>query len=465
MSAASGQVEGAEQGVVGPCWRPDSWRDKSSAHQPAYDDAHALAAALAALSVLPPLVTSGEVDHLRDLFADAQSGRRFILQGGECAETFADCVPSVITNRLKVLLQMSLILEHGLGKPVVRVGRFAGQYAKPRTVETETIGGVTLPVYRGDLVNGAEFTARARRPDPRRLLDGHAHSAMTLNFVRGLVDGGFADLHHPEYWNLDWVSHSPLASEYRRRVDAIGESVRFVEARAGRQLEAFNRVDFFTSHEALVLHAEAAQTRTVPRKSGWYNLSTHFPWIGMRTTALDGGHMEYCRGLRNPVGMKIGPSATPAWLREACGILNPANEAGKLVLITRLGTHAIDRLLPALIDAVKDRSVLWIVDPMHGNTEVTPEGYKTRPFEAIVSEVEQAFAIHVRAGSVLGGVHLELTGEDVTECTGGARQLSGTDLARAYHSTVDPRLNYEQAVELALRIVSLAARTVRPTAG
>lgn len=435
-------------------WRPDGWRDRPTTQQPTYDDQAELDAALARLAKLPPLVTSWEVDRLRGLIADAQVGRRFVLQGGECAESFVDCVPSVITNRLKVLLQMSLVLEHGLGRPVIRIGRFAGQYAKPRTADTEVIDGVSLPTYRGEMVNGVEFTATARRPDPRRLLDGHAHSAMTLNFVRGLIDGGFADLHHPEYWNLDWVAHSPLEAEYRRRVEAIGESLRFLEALAGQPLHSFNRVDFYTSHEALLLHAETAQTRTVPHKRGWYNLSTHFPWVGMRTLDLAGGHIEYMRGLRNPVGVKVSPAMRPATLRAVCDALNPEDEPGKLVLISRLGATGIAEHLPPLIDAVRDRSVLWISDPMHGNTVSTDLGYKTRPFDSIVSELAQAFEIHAAHGSILGGVHLELTGEDVTECTGGARQLSGSDLARAYRSNVDPRLNYEQALELALKIVS-----------
>ena len=439
-----------------PSWSPDGWRAHPTAQQPVYDDPRALERSLSRLAALPPLVTSWEVDRLRSLIADAQQGRRFILQGGECAESFADCTPSVITDRLKVLLQMSVVLEHGLGRPVVRIGRFAGQYAKPRTVDTETVNGVTLPAYRGDLVNAAEFSATARRPDPQRLLDGHACSAMTMNFVRGLIDGGFADLHHPEYWDLSWVAHSPLADEYRRRVESISASLRFVEALAGQRIQAFTRVDFYTSHEALLLHAEAAQTRTVPRKPGWYNLTTHLPWIGMRTLALDGGHIEYARGIRNPIGIKVGPSMTPEGLRELCRVLNPSDEPGRLVLIARLGATRIARLLPPLIDAVHDRSVLWISDPMHANTVVTPEGFKTRPFDAIVSELEQAFAIHSSAGSSLGGVHLELTGEDVTECVGGARQLTGPDLARAYRSTVDPRLNYEQALELALKIVSFS---------
>ena len=441
-------------------WQPDSWQSRPAVQQPAYPDARALAEALEQLRRLPPLVTSWEVDALRTQLAEAQDGRRFVLQGGDCAESFADCRPEIITNRLKVLLQMSLALVHGMETRVLRIGRFAGQYAKPRSADTETKDGVTLPAYRGDLVNAPAFTAAARAPDPARLVEGHMRSAMTINFVRGLIDGGFADLHHPEYWDLDWVRHSPLAAEYQARVDAIGASLRFMERLAGTDLHEFNRVDFYTSHEALLLWAEQAQTRTVPRKSGWYNLSTHFPWIGMRTADPAGAHVEYCRGIVNPVGVKVGPAMDAGWLRDLCRVLNPGEEAGRLVLIHRMGASKIADHLPRLIEAVRDAGhrVLWICDPMHGNTQATANGTKTRRFDDIAAEVEQAFAIHAACGSRLGGVHLELTGENVTECLGGARDLSEKDLERAYHSQVDPRLNYEQALELALRMAS-GART------
>ncbi|MCC2656731.1 MAG: 3-deoxy-7-phosphoheptulonate synthase class [Panacagrimonas sp.] len=438
-------------------WRPESWQSKPAVQQPTYADATTLAAAVEDLRRLPPLVTSWEVDALRRQLAEAEAGQRFVLQGGDCAESFADCRPEIITNRLKVLLQMSLVLVHGMKTRMTRIGRFAGQYAKPRSADLETKNGVTLPAYRGDLVNAPEFTAAARRPDPQRLLEGHMRSAMTINFVRGLIDGGFADLHHPEYWDLAWVQHSPLAAEYQARVDAIGESLRFMERLAGTDLHEFNRIDFHTSHEALVLWYEQAQTRQVPRKSGWYNLSTHFPWIGMRTADLGGAHVEYCRGIVNPVGVKIGPAITQDWLLGLCDALNPANEAGRLVLIHRMGADKIADHLPRLIECVRkaDRRVLWISDPMHGNTQTTASGIKTRRFDDILSEVTQAFSIHASCGSRLGGVHLELTGEDVTECLGGARDLLEKDLERAYRSQVDPRLNYEQALELALKMAAL----------
>jgi 3-deoxy-7-phosphoheptulonate synthase len=436
-------------------WSPDSWRTRTALQQPTYPDAAALDAALAELGRLPPLVTSWEILALKRQLAEAQEGKRFLLQGGDCAESFADCESGLISNRLKVLLQMSVVLVYGLRLPVVRVGRFAGQYAKPRSSDSETRDGVTLPAYRGDLINGPDFTLDSRQPDPKRLLEGHARSALTLNFVRSLIDGGFADLHHPEYWDLGWVAHSPLADEYRRMVAAIGDGVRFMETLSGQAIHNADRVDFYTSHEALLLHYEQALSRQVPRQWGWFNLSTHFPWIGMRTADLDGAHIEYMRGIRNPVAVKIGPSVKPEQLMRVVDALNPDDEPGRLTLIHRMGAAKIAEALPPLLDIVRreGRRVLWVADPMHGNTESVAGGVKTRRFENIRAELDQAFDLHAAAGTRLGGVHLELTGEDVTECMGGARDLTEADLARAYRSQVDPRLNYEQSLELALRIV------------
>jgi 3-deoxy-7-phosphoheptulonate synthase len=435
-------------------WTPDSWQRKPAVQQPTYADASALDRALGELAQLPPLVTSWEVLALKRQLADAAEGRCFLLQGGDCAESFADCNSGIISNRLKVLLQMSLVLVHGLKLPVVRVGRFAGQYAKPRSTDTETRDGVTLPSYRGDIINAPEFTAAAREPDPRRLIEAHSKSALTMNFTRSLIDGGFADLHHPEYWDLGWVDHSPLQEEYRRMVESIGDSVRFMETLAG-PIGNFARVEFYTSHEALLLHYEQAQTRQVPRQWGWFNLATHLPWIGMRTAALDGAHVEYCRGIRNPIGVKVGPGTAPDALLRVIDALNPANEAGRLMLIHRMGAAKIEAELPRLLEAVKaeGRKVLWTCDPMHGNGETLGNGVKTRRFANIRAELDHAFDIHAACGTRLGGVHLELTGENVTECMGGARDLTETDLARAYRSSVDPRLNYEQSLELAMLIV------------
>ncbi|HEY4554865.1 MAG TPA: 3-deoxy-7-phosphoheptulonate synthase class II [Lysobacter sp.] len=445
-------------------WSPTSWRGKVALQLPQYPDQTELASALAELRALPPLVTSWEILALKQQLAEAQEGRRFVLQGGDCAESFSDCSSDVISNRLKVLLQMSLVLVHGLRKPVVRVGRFAGQYAKPRSADSETIGGITLPSYRGDMVNGPEFTERARRPDPRRMIKAHARSAMTMNFVRALIDGGFADLHHPEYWNLNWVGHSPLAEEYGRMVAAIGDAVRFMETLSGEEVHNLNRVDFYTSHEALLLPYEESLTRQVPRHWGWFNLSTHFPWIGMRTAAVDGAHAEYFRGIRNPIGIKVGPTVTPDQLLRVIDLLNPDDEPGRLTFIHRMGAAQIAERLPPLLDAVRrdGRRVLWICDPMHGNTESTANGFKTRRFANIGSELEQAFELHAAAGTRLGGAHLELTGEDVTECLGGARALTETDLERAYMTSVDPRLNYEQALEVAMLIVRKQSQLAAP---
>ncbi|KAF1709415.1 3-deoxy-7-phosphoheptulonate synthase class II [Pseudoxanthomonas kalamensis DSM 18571] len=436
-------------------WAPDSWRARPALQMPTYPDPEALESALAELRRLPPLVTSWEIFSLKQQLAEAQEGKRFLLQGGDCAESFGDCESGLITNRLKVLLQMSLVLVHGLRLPVVRVGRFAGQYAKPRSADNETRDGVTLPSYRGDLVNRPEFTEEARLPDPRRMIKAHARSAMTMNFVRALIDGGFADLHHPEYWNLSWMDYSPNAGEYQQMVGSISDAVHFMETLSGSEVHNLNRIDFYTSHEALLLPYEEGLTREVPRQWGWFNLSTHYPWIGMRTAAVDGAHVEYLRGVRNPIALKVGPSVAPDQLLRLIDVLNPDDEPGRLTFIHRMGAAQIADKLPPLLEAVRrdGRRVLWVCDPMHGNTESTSNGYKTRRFDNIRGEVEQSFDLHAAAGTRLGGVHLELTGEDVTECTGGARELTDIDLERAYRSTVDPRLNYEQSLEIAMSIV------------
>lgn len=406
------------------------------------------------MAELPPLVTSWEVEALRAQLARAARGEVFVLQGGDCAESFDGCRPDTITATLKILLQMSLVLIHATRRNVVRVGRIAGQYAKPRSADTETRGALTLPSYRGDLVNRSGFTAEDRRPDPWLMLRGYERAALTLNFIRALSEHGFADLHHPEYWDLSFVRHSALADEYQRIADSVRASLDFMEALSGSRLAALQSMEFYTSHEGLSLYYEQAQTRTVPRRHGYYNLSTHMPWIGMRTAHIDGAHVEYFRGIRNPIAVKIGPDMTPEWLQELLAILHPDDEPGRLTLIHRLGAEHVESMLPRIIDAVRrsDKTVLFIVDPMHGNTEVTDNGYKTRRFDKIVSEVERSFEVHERMGSILGGVHFELTGEDVTECIGGARGLVARDLERAYRSHLDPRLNYEQALEMAMSI-------------
>jgi len=442
-------------------WSPTSWQSRPAAQQATYRDPAALERAVASLARLPPIVVSWEVEALKQQIAEAQQGNRFLLQGGDCAESLEDCESGQIARKLKILLQMSLVLLHGLRKPVIRVGRFAGQYAKPRSADTETRDGLTLPTYRGDLVNRPGFSAAEREPDPELLLRAYERAALTLNFVRALIDGGFADLHHPEYWDLGFVHHSPWRDQYRQIVTSISDSLDFFEAMSGGRVHEGSRAPFYASHEALHLHYEQAQTRYIERQGRWYNLSTHLPWIGLRTAELGGAHVEYCRGIANPVGVKVGPRMDAAWVQGLCRTLNPRGEPGRLVLIHRMGAKGVDAGLPPMIEAVRatDIPVLWVCDPMHGNTETTHSGVKTRRFDNIVAELESSFRIHRELGSYLGGVHFELTGEEVTECTGGARGLGDGDLARAYRTTVDPRLNYEQALELAMRIAANARST------
>jgi len=435
-------------------WTPDSWQTKTATQQPAYPDAAAVDRVVTELSALPPLVTSWEVEALKTRLARAARGECFLLQGGDCAESFHDCDADAITANLKILLQMSLVLVHATKRQVVRVGRMAGQYAKPRSDDIERRGDKELPSYRGDLVNRSGFTDSERTPDPQLMLRGYERAALTLNFVRALVDGGFADLHHPEYWNLGFVEHSPSRERYERIARAIHDSVEFMENVLESPVGAVRRADIYTSHEGLALLYEQAQTRTVPRREGWYNLSTHFPWIGMRTAQLDGAHVEYFRGIRNPIAVKVGPNMTPEWLGGLLDVLHPDDEPGRLTLIHRFGAGGIAEGLPPLLETVQrsGKTVVWCADPMHGNTERIAGGVKTRRFDNILSELQQAFRIHDAHGTVLGGVHFELTGNDVTECVGGARGLAEKDLATAYRSPVDPRLNYEQSLEMAMLI-------------
>jgi len=438
-------------------WHPASWLKHDVQQQPTYPDKATFERALDDLARLPPIVTSWEIEALKDQIALAQRGEAFVLQGGDCAETFDECTSENIVAKLKILLQMSLVMIHGLKKPVVRVGRMAGQYAKPRSANTETRDGTELPSFRGDLVNRSAFTPDDRIPDPQLILRGYERAALTLNFVRSLIDGGFADLHHPENWDLDWVGHSKMADKYHEIVYSISGSRDFLESILGRAVHQTQRADIYAAHEGLHLSYEQAQTRYLEHRKRWYNLTTHFPWIGMRTAQLDGAHVEYFRGISNPMGIKIGPGMTVEWLQSLIRILNPDNEAGRISLIHRYGAKSIEDGLPPLIKAVSETGslVLWVCDPMHGNTESTADGTKTRRFDNIVAELEVAHEIHDSMGTYLGGVHLELTGENVTECTGGARGLTDGDLARAYKSTVDPRLNYEQAMEVAMRLAGM----------
>ena len=435
-------------------WTPDSWRDFPALQQPEYPDPAALERALAELRQLPPLVVSWEIVQLRQQLAEAAMGARFVLQGGDCAERISDCRPVRITNALKVLLQMSMVMVVGAQRPVIRIGRFAGQYAKPRSANQETRDGVTLPSYRGDIINRPEFTAEARTPDPQLLLRGYERAALTLNFARALIKGGFADLHHPEYFDMEWMQHSPRAAEYTRIVETIRESLVFMESILGIRAGETDRIDFYTAHEALHLGYESAQTRRVPRRPGYFNLSTHFPWVGLRTSQAEGAHIEYLRGIENPVGVKVGAATSRDTVARWLDALDPERQPGRLTFIHRFGARKVADELPRLIEMVHAEGgcVLWICDPMHGNTHTTAAGVKTRNFADICAEVEQSFDIHRASGHKLGGVHIELTGEDVTECIGGSGGPGEEDLSRAYESEVDPRLNGEQAIELAFMI-------------
>lgn len=435
-------------------WTPDSWKQRPARQQATYDDPAQLEEVLQRIQSFPPIVTSWEVEKLRNQLAQAGRGERFLLQGGDCSERFSDCRANLIDAKLKVLLMMSAVLVWGGGKQVVRVGRIAGQYAKPRSSDTETIDGLTLPCYRGDLVNGLEFTPEARRPDPQRLIEGYSRAAVTINFIRSLLTGGFGDIHHPEVWDLSFVEHADKPHEYLELIDAMKSSVRFLDAMVGRPLSELAQVDFFTSHEGLHLPFEQACTERPPLRDGWYDLSCHFPWIGDRTRAIDGAHVEFFRGIRNPIGVKVGPSMKVEELLELIAVLNPDDEPGRLTLICRFGADRVTDMLPPLVQAVQraGHTVTWVSDPMHGNTFKAGNGIKTRHFDQILAELDRSFEVHERMGSVLGGVHFEMTGQDVTEVVGGARGLTEDDLARAYDTSVDPRLNYEQSLEMAFLI-------------
>ncbi len=437
-------------------WQPNSWQSKPATQQPVYANAQALESALQRLRRLPPLVTSWEIESLKNQLSDVQRGNSFLLQGGDCSENLEDCSTDAIVRNLKVLMQMSFVLIHGSMRRVVRVGRIAGQYAKPRSSDFETRNELTLPVYRGDIVNRSEFTTADREPNPELMLRGYERAALTLNFIRSLIGGGFADLHHPENWELDFATNSSRASDYRAMVQSITQSLKFMEVVLSTNFRESYGVDIFTSHEALLLSYEEAQTRGVPRRPGYYNLGTHMPWIGYRTNDLQGAHVEYVRGIQNPIGIKVGPQTSSQQLVELCRTINPENEPGKIILIHRFGHKQIDGVLPNLIAGVQQQKlpIVWCCDPMHGNTFMTSSGIKTRSFENVFSELVSAFDIHRDAGTYLGGVHLELTGDNVTECLGGASEVAELDLTRAYKSTVDPRLNYDQAMELAFLIAS-----------
>ncbi len=433
-------------------WSPHSWLGFPIQQQPTYDDPAAVESALDTVRQLPPLVAAGEVDALRERLARASRGEAFVLQGGDCAETFAGCTRVPIEARLKILLQMSLVLTWGARMPVVRVGRMAGQYAKPRSSDVETVDGVEMASYRGDHVNAAEADPEARRPDPQRLVQAYFHSAATLNYARALLDGGFADLHHPQAWDLRFVRDTSRRAQYQEMVERILDALEFVQAVGVHELEPLRTVELFSSHEALLLAWEQAQTEAVGDR--WYNLGAHMLWIGNRTRQLDGAHIEYARGIENPLGIKVGPGLSGDELLALLDRVEPNNRAGRITLISRFGAASIREGLPPLIERVQaeGRDVVWSCDPMHGNTTTTASGRKTRTVDAILDELAGAFDAHDAAGSTLAGVHFELTGEDVTECIGGPQELAEADLERSYQTAVDPRLNYAQSLELAFRI-------------
>ncbi|MDR6758513.1 3-deoxy-7-phosphoheptulonate synthase [Mycoplana sp. BE70] len=433
-------------------WTPNSWRQKPIQQVPDYPDAAALVATEEQLATFPPLVFAGEARRLTSALGNVAEGKGFLLQGGDCAESFAEHGADTIRDFFRAFLQMAVVLTFGAQLPVVKVGRIAGQFAKPRSSNVEKQGEVTLPSYRGDIINGIEFTEEARVPNPERQIMAYRQSAATLNLLRAFAMGGYANLENVHQWMLGFVKDSPQGERYRKLAHRISETMDFMKAIgiSAENNSSLRETDFFTSHEALLLGYEQALTRVDSTSGDWYATSGHMIWIGDRTRQPDHAHIEYCRGIKNPIGLKCGPSLTADGLLELIDILNPANESGRLTLICRFGHDKVAENLPRLIRAVEreGKKVVWSCDPMHGNT-ITLNNYKTRPFERVLSEVESFFQIHRSEGTHPGGIHVEMTGKDVTECTGGARALSGDDLADRYHTHCDPRLNADQALELA----------------
>ena len=445
-------------------WTPESWRKKPALQMPEYPDPAALADVERQLATFPPLVFAGEARNLKKQLGRVAAGDAFLLQGGDCAESFAEHGANNIRDFFRVFLQMAVVLTYAAASPVVKVGRVAGQFAKPRTSPVEKRGGKELPVYRGDIVNGTEFTPEARIPDPRRQLEAYRQSAATLNLLRAFATGGYANLSNAHQWMLSFVKDSPQSKRYQELADHITEALGFMRA-CGIDPELHPELrltDFFTSHEAHLLGFEQALTRVDSTTGDWYCCSGHMVWIGDRTRQADHAHVEFCRGIKNPLGLKTGPSQKPDELMRLIDILNPENEPGRLTLICRVGADKAGDLLPPLVRAVKreGRSVVWSCDPMHGNTISSALGYKTRPFDQILKEVRAFFQVHAAEGTHAGGVHLEMTGQNVTECTGGARAISDEDLNDRYHTVCDPRLNAEQSIELAFLLTDLL-KTVR----
>ena len=438
-------------------WKPQGWRNKDAKQLPQYPDADKLVQAEQQLSKMPPLVFAGEARDLKKRLADVAEGKAFLLQGGDCAESFAEFGADKIRDTFRVLLQMSVVLTFAGSMPVVKMGRMAGQFAKPRSSDEETQGDVTLPSYRGDIINGLDFTAESRIPDPQRMLQSYHQSAATLNLLRAFSHGGYADLHRAASWNLDFAKDSPLLARYETISQQIEQTLNFMKAcgiTSENSPEIIRTTEFYTCHEALLLPYEQALTRIDSTTGDYYDCSAHFLWIGARTHQEDGAQIEFIRGLKNPIGMKCGPHLDTDTLLRLIDKINPDNEAGKLTLISRMGHNQVEEKLPALIRAIEKegRKVIWCCDPMHGNTVKADSGYKTRRFDNILSEIKGFFAVHKAENSHPGGIHLELTGQNVTECTGGATAIGDHDLSDRYHTHCDPRLNAEQSLELAFLV-------------
>ncbi len=437
-------------------WTPTSWRAKDIRQVPEYPDSAAVETVEKTLAGQPPLVFAGEARRLRKQLGEVAEGRAFLLQGGDCAEAFAEFHPDNIRDTFKVMLQMAVALTFGAACPIVKVGRMAGQFAKPRSAGTETIDGVELPSYRGDIINGIEFTPEERIPDPERLIRAYHQSASTLNLLRAFSQGGFANLRKVHAWNLDFVENSAQSNRYQELAKRIEEAIGFMEAcgLTEDKVPQLSETDFYTSHEALLLNYEESLTRVDSLSGDWYDCSAHMLWIGDRTRHIDEAHVEFMRGIHNPIGMKCGPTSDPDDLLRLIDRLNPTNDAGRLTLIVRMGQDKVEDHLPALIRAVEreGKKVVWSCDPMHGNTIKSSSGYKTRPFDRVLGEVRNFFAVHKAEGTYAGGVHFEMTGKDVTECIGGAQAITDEDLSARYHTYCDPRLNASQALELAFLI-------------
>ena len=437
-------------------WKINSWRNYPVKHIPEYPDQKELDGVLSKIKSFPPLVFAGETRHLKEQLADVVDGKAFLLQGGDCAESFAEFHPDNIRDTFKLILQMSLVLTYSASLPVIKLGRIAGQFSKPRSSPVENINGVELPSYLGDNINGMDFSEKSRIPDPKRLFKAYSQSASTLNLIRAFSHGGFADLKKVHTWNLSFIKNTPTAKKFKELEDRIADALAFMDA-CGINSD-FNRrlktVNFWTSHEALLLPFEQAMTRVDSTTGEYHDTSAHFVWIGDRTRQLDGGHVEFCRGVENPIGIKCGPTLKPDDLINLCNKINPKNEKGKITLISRFGHENVSKFLPKLIRAIKKEglNVIWSCDPCHGNTIKSTTGFKTRPFNSVVKEVKNVFECHKSEGSYAGGLHIEMTGQDVTECTGGAQKISDQDLSHRYHTHCDPRLNENQALELAFLI-------------